>query len=119
MLGGHAELDEGTREPASADAADGGAVIDDDERQAEVAEIEVESLREIGRQPEQVEPPDGVGEEFADGESPGLAMAQQLDPGSGGAGLLDDSLIDVVEFGSAEGRMFGGLVVLEKPEEDP
>src|SRR5271167_2513905 len=48
-------------EPSAADASDGRSDVDDDERQAQMAHIDVETLmKELG-QPEEIEPPDGIG----------------------------------------------------------
>ena len=75
-----AALDEAAREPAAADAADIGQQVDGDERRPEPGEREpVFAVQEL-RQPEQEEPPDRIGHELRDNESPGLPMAQQLQP---------------------------------------
>ena len=78
-----AALDERRREPAAADAAHVGHEVDDHERQADGLQVEaVVAVQEVG-DPEEVQPPDGVGHELADREGPGLAVGEQLAPGDG------------------------------------
>src|ERR1700733_8761670 len=60
------EFAKGRGQPAPANAADSGHVVNQNERQAEGREIEMKSRAEIGRQPEEIEPPDRVCEEFRD-----------------------------------------------------
>ena len=60
------ELAKRCGQPASADAADSGHVIDEDERQAEVRKIQMKPRAEVRRQPEKIKPPDGISEEFCD-----------------------------------------------------
>src|SRR5271170_7689087 len=61
------QLAERRRQPSAADAADRGHVVDKDELKPDVREIQVEFRAEVRRQPEKIEPPDGIGEKFGDG----------------------------------------------------
>ena len=67
-------LHEEAGEPSAADGADARGCVDRDDERVGVAEVEavvaVEELREV----EEVEPPDAIGEAFADEEGPGAAM---------------------------------------------
>src|SRR3546814_14610557 len=64
-------------------------------------QIEIVALGEEIGQPEQEHPPDRIGEELAERERPGLAVAQQLEPRdlAGGIGRI---ALDQREFGRAE-----------------
>ena len=55
----------------------GGAAVDDDEREAGVGDLGVEAFVEEVGDPEEMEPPDAVGEEFSDGECDGLAAEEE------------------------------------------
>src|SRR5487761_197786 len=98
----HAEA----REPASGDGADAGDAVDDDERPFGVVEIKtvvlVEKLGEI----EEIEPPDGIGETFGDGEGVEAAVTQE-------DGVERTSLSDRGEGGLGFGGSAAELVVGE------
>src|ERR1700733_8614713 len=113
------EFAKGRGQPASADAADSGHVVDQNERQAEVREIEMKSRTEIGWQPEEIEPPDRVCQEFRDGESPGLAISEQPDPRRRGTHLGRGVFVDVTEFGASERGMIGRFAVVLPPPKNP
>ena len=76
-------------------------------------------IAEVTRQPVEIEPPDGIGEEFWNGIRPGLRDAKQLDPRGGWTRLFWKLLVDVSKFGGGERRMFGGFMVLEIPHQYP
>src|SRR3546814_4544560 len=65
-------------------------LVDRDQRRAEAHQIEIVALGEEIGQPEQEHPPDRIGEELAERERPGLAVAQQLEPRdlAGGIGRI-------------------------------
>src|SRR6267154_1481928 len=75
------------------------------------------ALEEIGN-PEEVEPPDGIGEKFADDEGVGLAVREERGPFdfADGFGWIAP---DVVELGCGYARMFVGFAVEEEPEDEP
>src|SRR3546814_15980387 len=75
-------------------------LVDRDQRRAEAHQIEIVALGEEIGQPEQEHPPDRIGEELAERERPGLAVAQQLEPRdlAGGIGRI---ALDQLEFGRA------------------
>ena len=75
-----AALEQRRRQPAAADAADVGDEIDRDERRPDRAEVDAVVAVEKIRNPEEVEPPDRVGQELAERERPGLPVLQQPDP---------------------------------------
>ena len=75
--GRETEAAEGSGQPAATDASHSRSVVDDDERQAEMGQVQIEFCGEKPGQPEKIEPPDGIGEELADGKGPGLAEAEQ------------------------------------------
>ena len=87
----------------------------------------VELVAEVGRSPEQEEPPYAVGEEFADDEGPGLLVLEALEHRDGllcGEGGLFGSLggiilVDVFQLGLVDVLRFLGLVVHKLPEEHP
>src|SRR5258708_40161945 len=75
------------------------------------------ALEEIGN-PEKVEPPDGIGEKFADDEGVGLAVREKRGPfdfadGFGRIGA------DVIELGWGYARVLVRFAVEEEPEDEP
>ena len=82
---------------------------------------------EIGRGPEQEEPPDAVGDEFSEDYAPGLAVFQAFPQGDallgGQGGPLDlfrgVVLVDIFKFLRVDPLAFLRLVVKEHPEEHP
>src|SRR5579859_337767 len=75
-----AELESEDWEPAAEDASNSGADVDEHDGQGQSVELEAELRGEVFRQPEEQEPPDGVGHTFADEESPALAIGKQPAP---------------------------------------
>ena len=69
-----AALDERRRQPAAADAADVGDEIDRDERRADGPQVDAVIAIEEVRDPEEVQPPDRIGQELADRKRPRLAV---------------------------------------------
>ncbi len=63
---GPAAADEEAAEPAAEDAAEVGHQIDDRQRPADLLEAQTAGFLEIQRQPDKVEPPDRIGEEFGE-----------------------------------------------------
>ena len=102
-----AALGEALDEPAGEDAEDGDDTVEDDERQGRGLEVEVLLALEVVRQPDQVEPPDRVGEELGHHVGPGLTLAEQAEPGH----LAIRSDLLVVEL--------RGFLEERDPEEDP
>src|SRR5258705_3671499 len=98
-------MNQARREPAAGDAADVGDQVDDGDGGADFCEYETMlALEEIGN-PEEVEPPDGIGEKFADDEGVGLTVREKRGPfdfadGFGRIGA------DVAELGWGYARMF-------------
>ncbi len=87
----------------------------------EALEIDVKLIGEEFAGPEEIEPPDGIGEEFAGHECPGLAMREDVAPfdrgGSGGDGRrvgIDEGAFGVVGESGESGRAVEG-----EPEDDP
>jgi hypothetical protein len=58
------DADEGRGQVAAVDAADGRGVVNDQDGQSEPNKAEMEFIAEVARQPIEVEPPDGIGEEL-------------------------------------------------------
>src|ERR1700733_824049 len=106
-------------EPAARDAADGGDVVDDDEGHPQLRKTQVKLRGEIRGQPEEIEPPHGIGEELADRIRPRLTMPEQIDPGRGRRHFLSGLLVDVLQFVAGERGMVGGLAVLAVPHDNP
>ena len=71
----------GSRKPAAEDGAERRAEVDDDDGRPEVGEGEAVGLVEVLGEPEEVEPPDGVGEELGEGEGPDAALAEKAEVG--------------------------------------
>ncbi|MCY1363713.1 hypothetical protein D9M68_308240 [compost metagenome] len=76
-------------------------------------EVQLESVGEVGRQPEQHEPPDWIGDELANDEGPGLLHAQQGGPAHFRGGLLglDRILLDEAQLLDADPRVMLGKLV--------
>src|ERR1035437_3813131 len=79
--------------PAAEKAARVGCDVGHPGEETDLLEAESVDLIEVERQPRDVEPPHRVAKETREHDGPGLAIAQQLEPGerggSGGAVLLD------------------------------
>src|SRR5262245_43925268 len=108
-VGGPARMDEVRRDPSTADAPDVGDQINGDEWRPELRDSDADVeffVEEIGH-PEEVEPPDGIGHELANGERPGLAMREQLGPGNF-HDWIGRVAANVCQLGGAEmGMVFG------------
>src|SRR3546814_3566702 len=93
-------------------------LVDRDQRRAEAHQIEIVALGEEIGQPEQEHPPDRIGEELAERERPGLAVAQQLEPRdlAGGIGRI---ALDQREFGRAEAFGLARGEIESEPGEQP
>ena len=75
-----AALDQTRGEPAAADAADVRDQVDGDERRAHRAQIDaVIAVEKVGH-PEEVQPPDRIGQELPDRERPRLPMRHERAP---------------------------------------
>src|SRR5438132_6853680 len=75
-----AALDQGAREPPSADRADIGHHVYNDERERDLRQPDsVPGVQEF-REPVQVEPPDRIGQEVSRRDRPGLPEPEQADP---------------------------------------
>src|SRR5260221_12145058 len=75
------------------------------------------ALQKVGH-PEEIEPPDGIGEKFADDERIGLAVPEQSGPLEfpDGFGRIR---ADVIERGWGYSRMLVRFAVEQKPEYEP
>src|SRR5206468_2008716 len=96
-------------------AADVGHDVDDDERRTDVLQVDAVAVAEERRAPEQVERPDRVGEELAEGESPGLRVGEQQPPAHA-AGGLGRVAVDVRELAR---RDAGDSVTPSRPRATP
>ena len=76
-LGGKSHADEGRGQIAAVDAADGRGVVDDENRQSQTDQAQMKFIAEVTRQPVEIEPPDGIGEEFGNGIGPGLTECRR------------------------------------------
>ena len=75
----HRVVDEYGRKLAAVDGKHGDGVEGEDQRHAlRIAGLDPELGVQIGRGPEEEEPPDSVGHELADSERPGLPVSQAL-----------------------------------------
>ena len=111
-------LDQGGRQPASPDAAHVGHEVDHDEGQPDGLQVEaVVAVEEIG-DPEEVQPPDGVGHELADREGPGLAVGEELAPGDG-RDPLGRVVADVGHLRGGEPGVLLGRTVAPRPPGEP
>jgi len=63
---------------------------------------------QIVRNPEEIEPPDGVNHEFSSGKRPRLPVRQKLAP-LYFPSLPDGITLDVLQFTAGAGRMFFGF----------
>src|SRR6476620_8246754 len=68
--------------------------------------------------PEQIKPPNWVGEKFSENEGPGLAMRQQAKPGNVWR-CVGGIAPNVCEFGGGAARMFFRRSVYGEPHEHP
>src|SRR5882757_3411254 len=74
----HTAPHERTGEPSTEDGANARSAVDQDQRQTDVLKVEVVVFVEVLRQPEEIEPPDRVGERLCDREGPGSTMFQNI-----------------------------------------
>jgi len=106
------------RQPAAADAADVGHEVDHHERQPHGLEVEpVVALEEVGH-PEEIQPPDRVGEELADREGPGLPQGKHRRPGQR-HDRLGRITVDVRQLRGGHARMLLGPPIAEHPPDHP
>ena len=114
-----AALHEEAGEPAAGDGAEAGGEVDDDDGQTEVLEVETVVFVEVLRQPEEIEPPDGIGESLALGEGPEAAGADELaEEGEESLAFFDGD--DGFEVLLGEGGAAAELVVGEdEPDDEP
>ena len=117
-VNGPASLDETTGDPAAADAADVRNQVDGNERQADILQVDAVLLVQESRNPEEIEPPDRVGHELADGEGPGLSELQEAEPADL-ALLIGRVGLDVGELGLSDGRVLTRGVIGKRPPDDP
>jgi hypothetical protein len=111
-------LDQRGRQPAAADAADVGNQIDREERRTDRLEIDaVVAVQEV-RNPEQVQPPHGIGHELADRERPRLAVLQQHPPRHVHR-RIGRIAADVRELGGADARVAVGPPAQRPPRQEP
>src|SRR5271169_7256951 len=79
----------------------------------------MESCAEVRRHPEEVKPPDRIGEKLGNGKRPRLPVAEQSPPRYCGAHLGSRFLVDMVQLNAGERGVIGGLAVLAEPPKDP
>src|SRR5216684_3490081 len=106
------------RKPAAGDAADVRDQIDDRDGSTDFREHQImPALQKVGH-PEEIEPPDGIGEKFAYDERICLAVREQSGPLDfpDGFGRIR---ADVIELGSGYSRMLVRFAVQQKPEYEP
>src|SRR5579883_1766199 len=115
---GDAAADERGRQPATAHAAEVGNQIDDEDRRAELDEMDAVLALEIVGNPEEIEPPDGVGEEFSGDERPSLTAGNDKRPGDFASGHGGIAANEGQLFGSAA-RVIFGTAVEQQPEDEP
>ena len=70
----------GIRLALGADRSDVGQQVHGDHRQADVFQVDLEPVIHHDGEPEQVEPPDGIAEEFGAGKAPRLSEPQRGRP---------------------------------------
>src|SRR6185295_1794124 len=73
-----ATLNQGGREPASADASDISQNVDHQKRWSKILDVEFELLTEEQRQQVKIPSPDRIGEKLCDYIRPGLPVRQEL-----------------------------------------
>jgi hypothetical protein len=73
-------LGEVAGQPAAQDGADAGAEVDEGHEAGALQRVLAALALQVGRQPEQEEPPDRVGQHLGHQEGPDLAVAQQCRP---------------------------------------
>src|SRR5258708_30432757 len=113
-----ATTNQARREPAAGDAADVRDQIDDRDGRTDFREHQIMlALQKVGH-PEEIEPPDGIGEKFADDERIGLAVREQSGPLDfpDGFGRIR---ADVIELGSGYSRMLVRFAIQQKQEYEP
>ena len=132
-IGVHAlAVNKQTRQVAAEDRQHGDDGVErEDQRNAHARAGRVAVLvREVGRSPEEVEPPHAVGKELADDERPGLPVGEALPEGDDLLGLLLRApgrcggirgviLMDVGQLGLVDVLRLLGLLVHEEPEAHP
>jgi len=79
---GPSALHEKSGEPSSTHASETGDEIDDGESACVVAILHMALVVEAQGQPEQIEPPGRIGEEFRDCEAPGLLVSNGFEVGN-------------------------------------
>src|SRR2546422_10788972 len=81
-------------------------------------QAEVKTRLEEGRQPEEIKPPDGIGEKLRDREPPCLPVSEELQPPDVWLHVRARFTVDVVQLGACQPWVFGGLAgVLKRSEE--
>src|SRR5271168_2998924 len=111
-------LDETHWYPPAHNAANIAHHIDGDQGRAELRNAHAVFTIQIFRQPEQEEPPDGIGQELADDEGPGLAERDQLQPWDLDL-FLDGITLDISQFVSCDRRMLFRLAIVLPPQHRP
>ena len=104
--------------PPAEQAARVGGDIGHPREEADLFQAESVNLVEIERQPGDVEPPHRVAAEAREHDRPGLAVAQQLEPGeaSGGGRAI---LADEREFFGRDAGVAVGRVIEGQPQHQP
>jgi hypothetical protein len=110
------------RKPSAADAADAGSGVDDEQGQPHAAEVQSEIAAEKIRHPEQIDPPDRIGKELAQGDRPSLPRPEQSGPGHHCLQirfLILRIAPDVGQFRSRDVRVFFRAVIERQPTQNP
>ena len=66
---------------AAQDTAEAGNHVDHHDGETAFGQTQMEGSLEIAGKPEQIEPPDGIGEKLGDGKGPGFFAGEQACPG--------------------------------------
>src|ERR1700692_5024745 len=81
--------------------------------------VQIEFCAEVRREPEQIKPPDRIGEELRDRKGPCLAASQQSSPSHGWTPVRGRFLVDMPQFSGCQRGMIGGPTVIEEPPQNP
>src|SRR6266545_2191539 len=103
--------DEVSRGPAAGQGPQAGGDEGEPGRPADLREAEAARFLEVARHPEDVQPPDGIGQEPADDDGPHLAIAEELEP----AGMPRLTARAVRRGGFALSFEDGGALLLPQP----
>src|SRR5882762_7718540 len=81
--------------------------------------VQIEFRTEIGRKPEQIEPPDRISEKLGGRICPSLAIAEKSAPRNGRARFRGCVLVDMLKLSGRKGGMLLGSPEITEPPQDP